>query len=87
MNCVHKGATAHGDGDAELGATTRVTAARVLADLKPNRSSLKRNMEMNNRSGAARIMVCNAAAVVNAYTIVGLSLRLSPEVPLATKGV
>ena len=41
---------------------------------------------MNNRSDTALIMVFNAAAVVVAYVMLGLSLWLSPEVPLATKG-
>ena len=41
---------------------------------------------MNNRSDTALIMFFNAAAVVIAYAMLGLSLWLSPEVPLATKG-
>ena len=41
---------------------------------------------MTNRSDTALIMVFNAAAVVVAYVMLGLSLWLSPEGPLATKG-
>ena len=41
---------------------------------------------MTNRSDTALIMVFNAAAVIIAYAMLGLSLWLSPEVPLATKG-
>ncbi len=41
---------------------------------------------MNNRSDTTLIMFFNAAAVVVAYVMLGLSLYLSPEVPLSTKG-
>ncbi|SEQ00696.1 hypothetical protein SAMN05428995_102292 [Loktanella sp. DSM 29012] len=41
---------------------------------------------MNNRSDNALIMFFNGIAVVVAYGMLGLSLWLSPDVPLATKG-
>lgn len=41
---------------------------------------------MLNRSDNALIMFFNGAAVVVAYGMLGLSLYLSPDVPLATKG-
>ena len=41
---------------------------------------------MTNRSDTTLIMFFNAAAVVVAYVMLGLSLWLSPEVPLPTKG-
>jgi hypothetical protein len=41
---------------------------------------------MMNRSDNALIMFFNGAAVVVAYGMLGLSLYLSPDVPLSTKG-
>ncbi|KQI67257.1 hypothetical protein AN189_15955 [Loktanella sp. 3ANDIMAR09] len=41
---------------------------------------------MNNRSDNALIMFFNGIAVIVAYGMLGLSLWLSPDVPLATKG-
>ena len=41
---------------------------------------------MFNSSDNALILFFNGAAVVVAYAMLGLSLWLSPEVPLATKG-
>lgn len=41
---------------------------------------------MNNRSDNALIMFFNGAAVLVAYGMLGLSLYLSPDVPLSTKG-
>lgn len=40
----------------------------------------------NLRSDNALIMFFNGAAVVVAYGMLGLSLYLSPDVPLSTKG-
>lgn len=40
----------------------------------------------NSRSDNALIMFFNGAAVVVAYAMLGLSLWLSPDVPLSTKG-
>lgn len=40
----------------------------------------------NNRSDNALIMFFNGAAVLVAYGMLGLSLYLSPDVPLSTKG-
>ncbi|MFQ1699069.1 hypothetical protein ACJ5NV_00605 [Loktanella agnita] len=40
----------------------------------------------NARSDNAMIMFFNGAAVVVAYGMLGLSLWLSPDVPLSTKG-
>lgn len=41
---------------------------------------------MMNRSDNNLIMFFNGAAVVVAYGMLGLSLYLSPDVPLSTKG-
>lgn len=41
---------------------------------------------MMNRSDNNLIMFFNGAAVVIAYGMLGLSLYLSPDVPLSTKG-
>lgn len=41
---------------------------------------------MNNRSDNALIMFFNGAAVLVAYGMLGLSLYMSPDVPLSTKG-
>lgn len=40
----------------------------------------------NNRTDNALIMFFNGAAVLVAYVMLALSLYLSPDVPLATKG-
>jgi hypothetical protein len=41
---------------------------------------------MNNRSDNALIMTFNALAVLVAYGMLAISLYMSPDVPLATKG-
>jgi hypothetical protein len=41
---------------------------------------------LNAKSDNALIMFFNGAAVVVAYAMLGLSLWLSPDVPLSTKG-
>jgi hypothetical protein len=41
---------------------------------------------MNNRGDNALIMTFNAFAVLVAYSMLAISLYMSPDVPLATKG-
>jgi len=43
-------------------------------------------MFTNNRSDNSLIMFINGAGVVAAYGMLGLSLYMSPDVPLSTKG-